>query len=282
MADFSNILLATDLDGTFFGRGTSLLDKNLEAVDYFKQNGGHFMAATGRVVPNLLRVIPHAAELFNAPSVTSNGAYIYDFSTEQVLDTTLMDAEALKAVTLEVQDFNPNIAVRVSTDKGFLINANRINDMIQKEIESPHFVGELIPAEEWDTKDARWYKTVLRASHEELCEMREKLYPRYAHLFEFCGSSPTLFEMQAKGCTKATGVAFVQKLMEARLGHPLTVVTAGDQENDLPMLAAAALSACPENALEAVKETAKLHLCHHGEGAIAELIGYLDKHLSKV
>ncbi len=282
MADFSHILLATDLDGTFFGRGATLLEKNLEAVAYFKQNGGHFMAATGRVFTNLLCVIPHAEELFNTPSVTSNGAYIYDFQVKRALDATLMNAEALKALVLETQDFNPNIAMRVSTDEGFLVNANRINEMMQREMESPAFVGCTMPAEAWDTANALWYKTVFRGTYPELCEVREKVCPRYSEYFEFCASSPTLFEMQAKGCTKATGVAFVARLMEERLGHPLTVVTVGDQENDLPMLDAAHLSACPENALDVVKATAKLHLCHHGEGAIAELIEYLDKHPSKV
>jgi hydroxymethylpyrimidine pyrophosphatase-like HAD family hydrolase len=143
-------------------------------------------------------------------------------------------------------------------------------------------VGEVWPAETWETTDARWYKTVFRGTYEELCEVREKVCPRYDEFFEFCASSPTLFEMQAKDCTKATGVAFVKRLMEERLGRPLTVVAIGDQENDLPMLAAAHLSACPDNSLDVVKATAKLHLCHHGEGAVAELIEYLDKQLPKV
>lgn len=276
MPDFSHILLATDLDGTFFGSHTTLLQKNLDAVAYFKANGGHFTVATGRVCPNILRVIPNAGELCNAPAVTSNGAYIYDFSRSQVLHTTRMNAEKLKELVLMVEQFNPNIGMRISTDKGFLVDANRLNDMMQSEVNGRHFVGEVIPAEAWVTQGAAWYKMVLRASYEELCEMREVLYPAYQDDFEFCSSSPTLFEMQAKGCTKATGVAYVANLLEEQLGHPLTVVTVGDQENDLPMLASAHISACPDNALDVVKETAKIHLCHHTEGAIAELIAYLE------
>lgn len=277
MPDFSHILLATDLDGTFFGKHATLLDKNIEAAEYFKANGGHFIAATGRVFPNVLLVAPDAPKLFNAPSVTSNGAYIYDFSTGETLHKTPMDAKALKALMLEVQDFNPNIAMRVSTDKGFLVNANRINSMMQKEIESPAFVGDVIPLEDWITDGAEWYKTVLRGDHEELCRVKEALYPAYDDYFEFCASSLTLFEMEAKGCTKATGVRFVADRMEAQLGHPLTIVAMGDQENDIPMLSAAHLSACPENALDTVKAVSKLHLCHHAEGAFCELVAYLDK-----
>ncbi len=277
MTDFSHILLATDLDGTFFGSHATLLEKNMKAVAYFKANGGHFITATGRVFPNILRVIPEAATLFNAPSVTSNGSYIYDFATQQVLHTTRMNAEKLKELVLMVEEFNPNIGMRISTEQGFLVDANRLVPMMESEVNSPHFVGEILPAENWVTEGAAWYKMVLRGSHEELVEVREVLYPKYSEWFEFCSSSPTLFEMQAKGCTKATGVEFVAELLAKRLGHPMTIVTIGDQENDLPMLAHAHISACPENALDSVKAVAKLHLCHHTEGAVAELIAYLEK-----
>ena len=55
----------------------------------------------------------------------------------------------------------------------------------------------------------------------------------------------------------------------------LMTVAVGDQENDLPMLLAADIAACPDNAVEAVKAVCSLRLCHHDEGCIADLIGRL-------
>ena len=272
MPDFSRFLLATDLDGTFFGPHATLLEKNLKAVDYFKAHGGHFTTATGRVVPNINRVIPDCGALFNAPAITSNGAYIYDYATQIAIHKTELNAPALKELILKVEVMNPNIGMRVSTDAGFLVNGSRLTPMIQKEISSPHFVGEIIPAKDWDADHAHWYKVVLRGTYEELCEIRDRLYPEWANVFEFCSSSPTLFEMEAKGCTKATGVAYVADLLSKQLGHSMTTVTVGDQENDLPMLRKADISACPENALDSVKATAQWHLGHHAEGCVAELI----------
>lgn len=276
MPDFSRILLATDLDGTFFGPHATLLEKNLRAVDYFKAHGGHFTTATGRVFPNISRAISDCSALFNAPAITSNGAYIYDFATETVIHKTEMNAPALKELILKVEAMNPNVGMRISTDTGFLVNESRITPMIAKELASPHFVGELCPAKDWDTEHAHWYKVVLRGAYEELCAIRDELYPAWGELFEFCSSSPTLFEMEAKGCTKATGVAFVAELLEKQYGHPIITVTVGDQENDLPMLRSAHISACPENALDAVKAVAKWQLCHHAEGCVAELIERLE------
>lgn len=276
MPDFSRFLLASDLDGTFFGPHATLLEKNLKAVDYFKAHGGHFTAATGRVLPNISRVIPNCGELFNAPAITSNGAYIYDFATETVTHRTELNAPALKALILKVEEANPNIGMRVSTDKGFLVNESRLTPIMQKEISSPSFVGEIRPAKDWDAANARWYKAVLRGTYEELCAIRDELYPAWADQFEFCSSSPTLFEMEAKGCTKATGVAFVADLLEKQCGHPIVTVTVGDQENDLPMIREADISACPDNALDSVKAAAKWRLCHHAEGCVADLIERLE------
>ena len=277
MPDFSRFLLATDLDGTFFGPHATLLERNLKAVDYFKAHGGHFTTATGRVVPNISRVIPNCGELFNAPAITSNGAYIYDFSNETVIHKTELNAPALKDLILRVEAMNPNIGMRISTDTGFLVNESRLTPIMQQEIASPNFVGEVRPAKDWDTDNAHWYKAVLRGAYEELCAIRDSLYHAWDDQFEFCSSSPTLFEMEAKGCTKATGVVFVADLLGKQYGHPFITVTVGDQENDLPMIREAEISACPENALDSVKAVAKWQLCHHAEGCVAELIQRLEK-----
>ena len=67
-----------------------------------------------------------------------------------------------------------------------------------------------------------------------------------------------------------------ERLAEA-LGHPVVTVAVGDQENDLPMLMAADIAACPANAAEAVKAVCTLHLCDHDEGCIAHLIRCLSE-----
>ena len=49
MSKFENIVIASDLDGTYFATGTKLVERNLERVRYFCENGGHFTFATGRL-----------------------------------------------------------------------------------------------------------------------------------------------------------------------------------------------------------------------------------------
>jgi hydroxymethylpyrimidine pyrophosphatase-like HAD family hydrolase len=97
----------------------------------------------------------------------------------------------------------------------------------------------------------------------------------FGDVFEYSMSSPRFFELQKRGCTKATGLRFVAEYLEKKLGHPVTTVAVGDQENDLPMLMAADIAACPANAVEAVKAVCTLQLCDHDEGCIADLMGKL-------
>lgn len=274
--DCSRYLIVTDLDGTFFGKGARLVERNLAAIERFKAGGGHITAGTGRIPTNIRKGIPTCGKLFNAPAVTANGAFIYDLTADICLKSTPMDAEATLAAAKLVESLNPKVGMRVSTGQYFLVNRDRLNDAILRDIGDPDtYAGEVLPLNEWRTEGASWYKMVFRGEYEDLLSIRPAVEAAFGNTFEYSNSSPRFFELQKKGCTKATGLRFVAERLAEELGHPLTTVAVGDQENDLPMLLAADIAACPDNAVEAVKAVCDLRLCHHDEGCIADLIGRL-------
>ena len=277
MADFSRYLIVTDLDGTFFGKGARLVEANLTAIDRFKSAGGHITAGTGRIPTNIRKDIPICGELFNAPAVTANGAFIYDLTADVCLHSTPMDPEAVLEAARLVEALNPRVGMRVSTGKSFLVNRDRLNDAILRDIGDPDaYEGDVLPLSEWKTEGAGWYKMVFRGEAEELLSVRPAVEAAFGDTFEYSVSSPRFFELQRKGCTKATGLRYVAQRLAEDLGHPVITVAVGDQENDLPMLMAADLAACPQNAVDSVKAVCSLHLCHHDEGCIADLIGRLS------
>ena len=276
MADFSRYLIVTDLDGTFFGKGARLVEENLTAIAAFKAGGGHITAGTGRIPTNIRKDIPICGELFNAPAVTANGAFIYDLTADVCLHSTPMDARAVLEAAKLVESLNPRVGMRVSTGKSFLVNRDRINDAILRDIGDPDaYEGDVLPLSEWKTEGANWYKIVFRGEAEELLSVRPAVEAAFGDTFEYSVSSPRFFELQRKGCTKATGLRYVAQRLAEDLGHSVITVAVGDQENDLPMLMAADLAACPQNAVDSVKAVCSLHLCHHDEGCIADLIGRL-------
>ena len=277
MTDFSRYLIVTDLDGTFFGKGARLVEANLQAIERFKAGGGHITAGTGRIPTNIRKGIPTCGELFNAPAITANGAFIYDLTADACLKSTPMDPEATLAAARLVESLNPRVGMRVSTGKAFLVNRDRLNDAILRDIggDPDAYAGEVLPLSQWRTEGAQWYKMVFRGEYEELISVRPAVEAAFGNVFEYSMSSPRFFELQKRGCTKATGLRFVAERLSEVLGHPITTVAVGDQENDLPMLMAADIAACPENAVESVKAVCALHLCDHDEGCIADLIGRL-------
>ena len=98
MKIYEGMIIVTDLDGTFLGRGECVPERNLRAVAEFVEKGGRFTVSTGRMMVDLDRALPDAVHLCNAPLITSNGALIYDAVQQRVLSEHPMD----KADTLAV------------------------------------------------------------------------------------------------------------------------------------------------------------------------------------
>ena len=280
MADFRHVLIATDLDGTFFGMRTRLVERNLQAVERFKMLGGHFTAATGRIRQNITRSIPFYNELFNAPLITANGAYIWDAQTDRAISKTTMDPVLVRDVVRYVHGLHPNVGVRVSTETGFLADVNRMTSALQYDLgRMTNAEAVLLPIDEWETDSAQWFKLVVRGDAADLAAIRPLVEARFGDALESSTSSPTFYELQAKGCTKASAMRLVAEHLATEMGHTILTVAVGDHENDLPMLHAADLSGSPANALDSVKAATRFHLCHCDDGAIADLIEQLAVHL---
>ncbi len=308
MPDFSHILIVTDLDATFFSHPSRLSPRNVEAIKRFTAAGGFFTAATGRIPPNIYKAIPDCATLFNAPAITANGSYIYDLAAQTCIHYVPMDAEKACEVALFVQSISDRVGMRVSFESGILVNAERLVPSILRDMgiipdataapgKSAYVAADgtpvhgladprtltvplsahatVLPVSAWRTVPEPWFKMVFRGEPEDLRAIRPAVEARFGDFFESNTSSPRFFELQAKGCHKATGLRFLADYLAARTGSPVRTVAIGDEENDLPMLRAADLSACPAGALPAVKAVADLCVGPCDDGAVADVIEWV-------
>ena len=81
-------------------------------------------------------------------------------------------------------------------------------------------------------------------------------------------------EIVPTGCSKAEGIHILQK----KLGIPKDNCYAiGDSENDIPMLEVSAVPFAPANAIPAVHEFGAHIVSHCSDGAVADVVEYLDK-----
>ncbi len=265
---FSGMILVTDLDGTFLGADGQVPERNLQALEKFQQEGGLFTISTGRMMIDLLRAVPNAEALCNAPLITCNGAMLFDIHNRKIIAEHPLNGEDVMELMRYVRTHFPQVGVRIATNRGALTDG--VGAVIMRDIQ--HYrEGEvrILPYEEWSQADAseKWYKLVIREEKAILDEVRDAVRTAFAGRFTFADSAPTFFELNAPDCSKAYAVRFL------RHRYPgARIICCGDYGNDLSMLAAADLSVCPSNATDEVKREAHYCLCHHTEGLLGDLL----------
>lgn len=277
MKDLSNILILTDLDGTFFGRKSRVIQRNLDAIARFRAEGGAFSIATGRMHLSLEHHIPMVRELVNAPVIVCNGTYLYDFERSEALCENFLDKDMTRYAIDFMYKALPGVSIRLSAPEGY-ITCPPVSELMERDmLTCPPEKRLILSKDEW--MNYNWYKVVIRDTPENLIELRVKLRAEMGEVFEDSMSGPTFFELQKKGCTKATMIPQVTRIC-CESGRPerIKVYAVGDYDNDIDMLKMADVGVCPSNAIDAVKEIADLCLCSNEDGVIADLIGYIEAH----
>ena len=272
---FKGILIVSDIDGTFLGNGSRVVPENIEAIERFKAQGGLFTIASGRMYLNVKTVVPEPAKLLNAPAIMANGTCLYDFSAEEIIDYAPLDKDLTARALAWVRESFPTVGIRVSTLTGFV--TDRLTGFIKKDLAPYPNTVRVITDGVWCPRDEVWLKLVFRDEAQVLEDVRAGLEKRFPGAFEYGKSAMRYLEIQMSGCNKASMLVKLRKLAEDKLGRKVTVCACGDYENDLAMLGAADISACPENAIDKVKNIADLCLCHCDKGFIAALIDRLGE-----
>lgn len=288
MNRFEHYLIVSDMDGTFFGEGASILQNNLEAIDFFRSQGGKFTFATGRDYKILEHQYPELCDVVSCPAVLCNGSYLYDFQKkEKSFEIELDKNEVLRHIQ-EIERFIPEATFRISCDLGYLCSEKHQIPFPKERI--LFFSPILTVGDLQNFKKIPWHKLVYSANG-----MENAFSPEFAtsdanwipKVEEFAKSLPfqsihlttsssTLLEFLPKGASKGKALKNLKTLFPNR-----TIICVGDYQNDMDMLLSCDIPACPENALPEVKAISKIHLCHHREGCIADLIYKLDSIMKK-
>ena len=269
---FENIFIASDLDGTFFGSKTHLVDRNLDRIKYFCENGGRFTFATGRLPLFIKRPIPHPESIVNFPAVMGNGTCLYDYQNQKALEEHFLDS----SLVAEIEDFliketGFEAAIRATYSEGVVFSTLE-NNALKREFETfPEYVERVVcSAKNWG--DYNLYKANIRGNVDIIQEMYPRIKAQFGDVFTVTTSANTMIELMPLGISKASMLADIKE----RLDKNTVLCTVGDYDNDLEMHSIADLPVCPSNANDAVKSICKLQLCSNDEGVIADLIDYFD------
>lgn len=274
MKKFSNILIASDIDGTILWDAHYINPRNEERLRYFCENGGHFALSTGRNHTDIFPIMRRLGDYVNMPCVLCNGSYLYDTQKKTVLNPQYLESKSLVALLREIRtDYDGRVGFRASFDSGFLVCEGDREILVRlRHYGLDHLA---IPRPFEDFGREKLYKAVLISEPTLLSEVRARV-AKYEGAFTFTTSDPYILEIQPKGVTKSFQFPYLKSLYG---GAELWCI--GDYNNDIEMLRGADVAVCPANAVREIKEIANYEVCHCKDGALADMIDLIEATLTK-
>ena len=274
--------LALDLDGTTLAPGGVLTQRTISAINACRQRGIEIIIATGRAID---AVEPYRASLGAAgPMIYFNGAVVADMPGGKILKTTLLDTKAAAyCVDLSREEgvyyqvyFPPEIqsgGVHPGKHGAPRITLMAERDGPEREMYHKH-TG--ILAELGDLKEALsrpglqgCVKSMFLAEPEVQAKLRPRLDERFGKSVYVAQTLRTFLELMDAKVSKGEGLRFA---MERRSLKSEEVIAFGDEENDLPMFAAAGFSVAPSNAKDSVKAAADVVIGSNAEDGVAAFL----------
>lgn len=273
MKKFEGILICTDLDGTLLLDDGTIPQENLDAIEYFKSEGGLFTFITGRMPYFVSDIYEKISP--NAPFGCINGGGIYDHRTGEYVWTNKMPHSVLELV--EYADKNvPGIGIQINTfERIYFSRENEAMEIFRKVSGVENLVGH------YNDVTEPIGKIVFGDTDEDKLLSLGRLlnsHPR-AGEFDFIRSAKILYEILPKGTNKGN----VLPRLAAHLGIDMKrTVAIGDYDNDVNMLRTAGMGVAVANAVPEAKAAADHITVSNNEAAIAKVISDIEKGILKI
>ncbi len=252
--------LFSDIDGTFATEENYIPKRNLEAVEFFTENGGTFSIATGRYIGDL--------ELLdginiNGLSIINNGASIYDFKTK----------EELSSITLDENDVNRIFDfLNIHTDIGLLlVNKDGYTTAIIDDANRPIFHDRYI-IKSLKEISLPYNKMLLVVNSKIIKRVIKDLTDFKLENVDFVQTGERSIEIVPKNINK--GTAFLKICKENNIDINNTYFI-GDSFNDIEFMKVVGTSAAVKEAKLEVKENAQYIMGDFSNGAVADFIEHI-------
>ena len=270
MGIFDGVLLVSDFDDTLVNRSKQVPKRTQSALDHFVKEGGRFTLASGRGLESVRLQVPGLP--IGAPVIVANGTQIYDLSAEKLLFEAAFPETAGADFAAVLAAF-PTSAVEIFGDGQ--LYAVRPNEVTKLHLE---ITGQHARTAELEEIPMPWVYAKFEDDHERLEAMQRWMKVQFGDRYGVFFSHPMLLEITPGGCNKGTGVLKLAELLGIQREH---IYCAGDNENDLAMLEAAAVGFTPAGSSQAALSTADVIVCDCDQGAIADVVEYLQEKYTK-
>lgn len=273
MDKFDGVIIVSDIDGTFLGKDARVVPENLEAIEYFKREGGLFTFATGRDSFLIGNRVANVRELCNCPIIASNGAYIFDLQRDMIVEEEFLPEPDISGIVDAVRAAHPEVSMRITCGGKHLTD----KDYPVLEGVRARYPGviEVLPYEE--IPHGRWHHVTWMGEEKEMEAVRKTAMQHMTDGCSCMSGGRTIFEITSAEGTKGQMLGRLKKLIG---GADTTLWAIGDYENDITMLKAADRCAMPANGIDSLRSIPGIvEVCHHDEGAIAGLIRHIEREI---
>lgn len=259
---FKNVLLATDLDGTFNNDRGEIADGVVEAIKYFMSEGGRFTVSTGRIFQGFHK---YSKDYINAPVLLGNGAMAYDYEKGKVLFNEGIGDEGIDAVNDVLEKF-PGTAVEMYAFQ-------RVCSINAEDPSITHFTNqgiEFYPVNSVEEAVRPWTKVMIYSDNDS--QDIQRLLDTHGEI-NYLKTTGNYVELLKKGVDKGSGLLRLGEMLGCK---NCDIYAAGDGYNDVEMLAAAAKAFVPANGSPEAMAVADYVTRSNNDGCIANVIEILD------
>ena len=259
------ILILSDMDGTLIHAPHPVPEGSCEGIRRFTSLGGNFAVATGRAVDSVRFYTKHVP--FTAPSITFNGAVLYDYQKGQVLWCNPLP-KSVGAILLAVRERFPMVGIELHLAEK--LYSFRFNSYLQarQDLEGMRYIHETDPSR----VEGDWCKLLFATGPELQPEVLKYIGQIAGNDVYFVPTNDCFIELIAAGVNKGAALTKLRGMLGDRAK---LVVAAGDYYNDIELFQHADFRAVPVNAPEDVRALADLLIPPPEECGIATLIEHV-------
>ncbi len=262
-------LICCDLDGTLLTDDKRITEINKNAINAFREKGGHFVLATGRPLNGVLPLIKELNLLDDTDStICYNGGVITLNKSNKVLYSTSITGSLVKELYKE--SVRLNVFFHFFSEDGTLYTSKK-NEYTAVEERINHLEALVIDPLTLDD-NAKFIKAMMVCDSNSLDKARINLNPKFFDL-AITRSSKIFLEFQNKGVSKGKGLLFLKDYYNLKDDETCAF---GDEENDISMIEEAFKGIAMENARDIVKNKASFITLSNNNSGVGE---YIYKHI---
>ena len=270
----------SDFDGSLLNENKLIGEKDLETIKKLKQNGIHFIGATGRHFPIARKYSKDIGT--ELPFILCNGGLIYDYAREEPIKYKYIDKALVRQLVKFAEENNLNCYAY--TSKGVYIRGDNPDKAFYervKNIEHTVRAGELIEAKvsDFTLEDKDVLKFLYSNCPQEKYDELMKTDIGESGLVEIAYSGENFLDVNMKGANKGVALEYICQMLNI---NPMETIAMGDNFNDIEMLKVAGIAVCPQNAKDEVKKYADVVTVSCNENPLTRAIETINEKYGKI